>query len=455
MTGTRGKVIGIALLLVAVFSLSLTGNAGAYRFAPDPGFGAGGTVDLLAVNQPGRTFYGVHEVRPGPEGTAWVLYRALPTPEQSECETPSYISRYLSDGRVDTGFGAGGFAQIYSPIGCTYPSLHVDRQFRPLITWRSTGGSRGPSTLAIARYTADGALDPTFGSAGVSLLTIPCPGGAGANLDSGADGGLLLGFGCWADESSPEATSTSPYQSYIARLLPNGALDSGFDGDGLLAPSREAGWGGPKVAAVEADGSVILAQTTDYVEGSPQRSRLLRLLSDGTLDGTYQARAEVSLRRLANIAAPSIPELMTDFLLRRNGDLVVGGGSDRGGWVATLRHDGSLQREFSGDGFRRFSEPIRVVAADRHGGLLLLGWKFRGLSILRLLADGNRDRTVGGPRGQRLLLESEGSLSDFVSLWRGRPLFFLRKLGGCSSRQDCEEPAELRRLRLPERKQRR
>ena len=443
----RGRTIGFVALLAAVLSLAVAAGAQASRFVPDTGFGSAGLVNLLAVNQPGATFRQVREVKPGPNGTVWVHYRALPAPEQYECEAQSYLARYRPNGALDTSFGTGGFAPIYSPVGCRYPSLDVDRQLRPLITWSSSGGSQAPSTLGVVRYTTEGVPDPDFGSGGVALVSLPCPGGTYAESDADAAGDLLLSFGCRADESA-EGWMSSPYHPYFARLLANGSLDTRFGTEGLLLRPTEPGWEPPVVAAVEPRGAAVLVQSTEYAEGVPQRSRLLRLYPKGVLDGTFQARAERSLRRVAALASPYLPEEATDFVLRRDGDLVLGGHSNRGGWVAALRANGSLEGEFGDGGYRRFSSPIRYLAPDRRGRIFALGQYVDRLTIYRLLADGDRDRSVGGREGQRLPLQSEGDLRDLVSFWHGLPLLYFTRLGSCTSPQDCAEPAELRRLRF-------
>jgi uncharacterized delta-60 repeat protein len=439
--------LGTALVL-AVGS----GSAEAYRYVPDPTFGTGGVLNLLAGNGAGGVLREAREVKPGPGGTVYVLYRELPGPEMYECETKRYLARYLPSGALDPGFGSGGVVEVVAPLGCHYPALAVDEQFRPLLTWTSVGSSREPSsTTAITRFTSAGALDPGFGSGGVAQLAIPCPAGNSVRVHADAGGRLVLDFGCRADEyagGEPKA----PFQTYMARLQPNGALDTGFGGAGFVPLPLEAGWWPPFVWAVEPDGAAILAQATPYVEGVPQRMRLLRVRPDGILAYRYQARVEQSLRRVAVLGAPRIPEEVTDSVPRPGGGLVISGRADRGGWVMALRHDGSLDREFSGDGYRRFATPIRYIAADRRSGLFVLGAEYRRLTFYRLLADGDRDRSVGGPRGQQVGDPSTGLLADLVSVSRGRPLLYFKNLGSCSGPQDCAEPAELRRFRLPPKK---
>ncbi|HEY6145752.1 MAG TPA: hypothetical protein VIV13_05715, partial [Solirubrobacterales bacterium] len=384
---------------------------------------------------------------PGPDGSVYVHYRDLPTAEMYECEARHYLSRLLSNGGLDTGFGIGGFATISSPLGCQYPTLAVDAEQRPLITWTSVGSSDVPSsTMAVTRLSTAGAPDPSFGSNGVALLQIPCPGGNGADADADPDGRLILQFGCRADESA-KGIEASPFQSYLARLLPNGSVDGGFGAAGFVLLPSEAGWEAPTVAAVEPDGAAILAQSTQYVVGVPQRSRLLRLRPDGAFASQYQARVERALRRAAALA-PQVPEEVTDFAFGPGGGLLVSGRSDRGGYVIALRRDGSLERGFSGDGYRRFATRIQYIASDQHGRLFVLGEESQRLTIHRLLPDGSRDHLVGGATGQHLGIPSAGQLADLVSLWHGRPLLYFKNLGGCSTREGCTEPAELQRYRF-------
>jgi uncharacterized delta-60 repeat protein len=365
-----------------------------------------------------------------------------------ECEARHYLARLLPNGGLDTGFGSGGFVKIASPLGCQYPTLAVDQQQRPLFTWTSVGSSDVPSsTLAITRLTTAGAPDPSFGSNGTALLQIPCPGGNGADAQADPGERLLLQLGCRADESA-KGIETSPFQSYLARLLPNGVLDPSFGGAGFLVLPSEAGWEVPIVAAVEPDGAAILAQTTQYAVGVPQRSRLLRLRPDGIFASRYQPRAERSLLRVGGLTAPHIPEEVTDFAFGPGGGLFVSGRSDRGGYVIALRHDGSLEREFSSDGYRRFATRIQYIATDQHARLFVLGDESQRLTIYRLLPDGSRDRLVGGATGQHLGIPSAGQLADLVSLWHGRPLLYFENLGGCSTREGCTEPAELQRYRF-------
>ena len=241
---------------------------------------------MLAVNQPGGAFREVADVEPGPEGSAWVLYRDPVQPEQYECEAQSSLARYLPDGSLDTAFGSGGFMPLYSPVGCTYASLAVDAQLRPLVSLGGRGSLRSPSTAAIARYTTAGTLDPAFGSGGVVLLTIPVP-AATPPHPTPTPRATSSSASAAGRTNPPEGLPRFRFQSFYARLLADGALDTSFGEGGFAVLPLEDGWA-PSVAVVEADGSAILSQWTRYVPGIPNRSRLMRLRADGTFAGRYE-----------------------------------------------------------------------------------------------------------------------------------------------------------------------
>ncbi|MDX6625436.1 MAG: hypothetical protein QOE56_425 [Solirubrobacterales bacterium] len=68
--------------------------------------------------------------------------------------------------------------------------------------------------------------------------------------------------------------------------------------------------------------------------------------------------------------------------------------------------------------------------------LLLLGFqRNRGLTIYRLDPDGNRDRTIGGRRGQRLGVLREMTFRGVVSIWKDRPLIYFD-----DSSSSCDSP---------------
>ena len=112
--------------------------------------------------------------------------------------------RYLANGQLDTGFGAGGRAVIDVPGARRSDRHDPAARRRRRAAWPAGGGDR-----FVARLTPAGALDPTFGTAGTGFVAIDS--GTAARrlgLAVGAGGQLYLA-GHDADNSFTSASSRS------------------------------------------------------------------------------------------------------------------------------------------------------------------------------------------------------------------------------------------------------
>lgn len=118
-----------------------------------------------------------------------------------------------------------------------------------------------------------GALDPTFGTDGVTLTP---PSGTGPEIpaDMARSGGTLIVAG-----------SADGNRALVSRYLSNGSLDPGFGEDGQV---RTAGPGWQQVEA-QADGKIVLAA------GDGQDVRITRLDSNGNVDPTFGTSGSVTL----------------------------------------------------------------------------------------------------------------------------------------------------------------
>src|SRR5688500_5394706 len=133
------------------------------------------------------------------------------------------VARLLVDGSLDPSFGGGG--QVFTPFG--FYSFAVAGLLQPdgrivAVGWGSLTAGSTVSVLA-ARYNADGTLDSSFGTAG--QVTLPLAQEffvRGAALQP--DGKLVI-----AGRYGPPGA----LDFGVVRLLPNGAADPSFDGDGL------------------------------------------------------------------------------------------------------------------------------------------------------------------------------------------------------------------------------
>jgi uncharacterized delta-60 repeat protein len=109
------------------------------------------------------------------------------------------VTRLLADGATDTGFGMGGTASLpWTVTGVVAESsaIRVDPLGRIVIGGFTNPSSGGIGPMLIARFTANGALDPTFGVGGFNTTgnTLTASGGVNAlvGLTLQPDGKALL-----------------------------------------------------------------------------------------------------------------------------------------------------------------------------------------------------------------------------------------------------------------------
>jgi uncharacterized delta-60 repeat protein len=171
------------------------------------------------------------------------------------------VLRVDASGRLDSSFGSGGIAYLPNLIGPTPVEGGFTASPDGGYALASTVGS-GQPTAVVARLTADGGLDASFGVNGVAEAPIPrLTTSFGGGLIAQADGKLVLsGFGV-SGGSGP--ISAGPF---VARLNADGTLDASF-GDGGLSfnPVPGATTAGSMSAAVTPDGNLVLSGQTSFL----------------------------------------------------------------------------------------------------------------------------------------------------------------------------------------------
>lgn len=169
------------------------------------------------------------------------------------------IVRFTLTGAVDTTFGSSGAAQNAL---CGYGGQAWDLALDPVsgiyISGFAVLQQNGSNKVFIAKYTDNGQLDSSFGTA--------------ANTGEGPTGATVLDFG--APESRGQLATTRDAQGntliyvgvpvssnfYLARYKANGTLDPTWGGVGAVAAQFNAGWiadsGG---VLVQVDGKAVQA----------------------------------------------------------------------------------------------------------------------------------------------------------------------------------------------------
>jgi uncharacterized delta-60 repeat protein len=327
----------------------------------DPGFGEGGVVfsnvedgmvaEVMTVDSFGDI------VVAGPRN-----------PERPFGRTA--VARLLPDGRLDPSFG-GGDGMTDLPAKVTVNAVQTDAQGGILIA--GTHGEGGDREFAAFRLDRGGFPDPSFGEGGLVTIDVSPDEHDEAN-DMMIDRyrRIVLVGGAWFPKEDRPIGTTGRYA--VARLLPDGSLDTSFAGSGYrVIPVRESG-GYATSGAIDVGGRAILA------------GRSGSLLAFGAVGESGKVDRSYGRRGFAfhRVREQYVPGDIADDSHRRIVAALEPLGSPstprRGAFHAwRLRADGSFDPRFGGDGqvAVRLGSSLgtaRSVALQADGRVLLGGW---------------------------------------------------------------------------------
>jgi uncharacterized delta-60 repeat protein len=252
-------------------------------------------------------------------------------------DTDVAVVRLTPSGVLDTSFGAGGHAFVDFGGYDHAAAVTLDSAGNIVLAGQFYNQNNGTSDTAVARLTAAGALDGSFGDGGLALNDFGGfdyangvaldPGGsivlAGAASDPlsndfyaarltaagepdpgfGAGGHVLIDFGGGHDDASAVAIDAagnvvvagmslsagngSYYAFAVARLTAGGALDETFSGDGRAVISHTGFHDWAYAVALDTDGNLIVAgQSINLADGSTD-FMVTRVTSLGEVDGDF------------------------------------------------------------------------------------------------------------------------------------------------------------------------
>ncbi len=287
--------------------------------------------------------------------------------------TRNSIARLNTDGTLDNSFNYN------ENVASAVLSIAVQADAKILI-----GGAfitlTGPTRRRIARLNADGTLDTSF--------TAIIPSGSGDSVSSiaiQADGKILIGGTFSAIQGTGEGSSTP--RNNIARLNPDGSLDTTFDPDVNMFINS---------VVVQADGKILIGGGFTSVVGTggssaTTRNRIARLNANGSLDATFDPNSNNTIRSIAVQADDKI-------LIGGGFTSIVGTGgasSTTRNRIARLNADGTLDTAFNPNS----NGNVESIATQTNGNIVISG----------------QFTTIGSSSRSRIAhLDANGSLdSDF------------------------------------------
>jgi uncharacterized delta-60 repeat protein len=331
------------------------------------------------------------------------------------------VARLNDDGTLDSNFGSGGkaflpnFSTGSSSENDTVSSMVLDTSGHIVLAGTAIG------RFAVARLTANGILDNSFGSGGQTTVPYATGGlpdyaiGAGVAVD--ASGHVIVAgtagtSGIYGDDSF-----------VVTRLNGDGSLDSTFGSGGKTLVSYGSGSGGSFAAgvALDSNGRIVVAGTI-YTNNFPPGIAVTRLDSNGSLDASWGSGGRVTA---------AMPSASNDYasnmtITQPDGKIIVVGTSYGPGSpysaprLALTRYnsDGSLDANFGQGGNAVFAYDTSLfvnpsaVSVDGSGRILVAGntpsyyfdyyYPNDHFAVLRLNPDGSPDTTFG--QGGRAVL---------------------------------------------------
>jgi uncharacterized delta-60 repeat protein len=180
------------------------------------------------------------------------------------------VARFTARGALDPSFGTGG--RVLTEVGYAFDPSGVVVQPDGKLVVAGTGGFQD-AQFALVRYSADGKLDPSFGNEGKAIIDFDAYRGEVLHALAIQPDGKLVAAG--AIEGEPHAEEPS---SALARLTPSGSLDPSFGRSGEVVGTRLTQ---ARAVAIQPDGKIVAAGNSHSDFG------LVRYLSNGSLDASF------------------------------------------------------------------------------------------------------------------------------------------------------------------------
>ena len=239
------------------------------------------------------------------------------------------LARYTKSGLLDPSFGRRG--TVVTDLGSSHGATAVAAALQPdgkvVVAGGVLFGAGVNSGLyaVVARFTASGSLDPTFGRAGKALVKLE----SARTVAIQPDGNIVA-----TGNVGPIRTGD---KLAIFRLTRAGRFDPTFGRNGETVANFDSNARG---LALQPDGRILVAGRT---ANSPARFGVSRFAADGTLDTTF---GEGGVARTAFTSAGGAAAVGVE----PDGKIVAGGIS--GGDFAVVRYGarGELDRSFGAGG---------------------------------------------------------------------------------------------------------
>jgi len=237
------------------------------------------------------------------------------------------IVRYDADGTLDTSFDTDG--KVVSSFSATTDravGVAVQDDGKIVVAGDVANGTR----FLLARYTPEGALDPTFNSAG----SVSLPGNYARAMTIQPDGNMIV-VGNAGDDMQ------------VVRVTSDGILDTTFASDGVESLDFNGFVDDARTVTLQKDGKILVLGSAG-ISSTVERFGIARLLPSGGLDTTFNTTGKVTVDGPSGGVGRSLA-------VQSDGKILVAGGAvstenETDFYVARLTANGEVDPTFGEDG---------------------------------------------------------------------------------------------------------
>ena len=285
------------------------------------------------------------------------------------------VTRYNTDGTLDTTFGRGGKVRTDFPGLAAVPSSVVIQPDGKIVV---AGGAFPLFTFAgnfeLVRYNPNGSLDTSFGNGGIVTTIFP-EGSYAFDVALQPDGKIIAAGTVFVDFNPGDMSDTD---FALARYNPNGSLDTTFGNSGMVTTDFLGHEDDAFSVLIQPDGKIVAVGSAND-PATFYDFAAARYLSNGTIDTTFGVAGKVrtdfgdqNFDRARSAALQPDGRIVTaGFAISQNGGV-------QNFAVARYTSNGILDTTFSGDGrtqidFGNCCQSATKVLLQSDGKIIVVG----------------------------------------------------------------------------------
>jgi uncharacterized delta-60 repeat protein len=335
------------------------------------------------------------------------------------------VVRYMADGSLDTSFNNGA-GYVVTPIGTSHAAATAvaiqPGKLGTSDTIVAAGYSRGSATqgdFTIVRYNLDGTRDTTFDGDGIVLTDI------GTATFDNISALVIQNTGTTFSPNykivvGGDVSFANNENSFVlARYNSGGALDTTFDGDGIVVTHFSS--------TVESCGALALSGSKIVAAGTTARVpegdfAIARYNTDGSLDPAFDGDG-----KRTDDVGEAYKGTANAMAIQPDGKIVAAGSLGdsavppvRRSGLIRLNPDGTLDTSFGGGngkvaGSQGTDENITAVAILGDGGIIAAGSQNKSFVVEHFNAAGSNDRSAleaaaGASEARAVAIQPDGKI---------------------------------------------